>query len=499
MEERMLTRRSFVRASALGAGLVATGSLLAACGDDDVDDDDVTMEPDEPDDEEPDDDEDVTDEPDDEEPDDDEDVTDEPDESDVDESPWAQEPAAPRPDELYFSYWPWGTTEDDLVARFEDDWEVPVVQLAEPNIEPLFNMVNTMYVTGEPLDIIKTLINWLSEWRANEVIRSIDDLPGVDLYKQDMNELCLQAVEADGETWGLPYYQSFFTAAYFEDHFEEAGIEAPPESYDELVEQALQLKQDGVSEYPILWMAAQGGEHVTFEFFQLVHNWGGAVFDQDKNPTLDAGSEAREALAWWQRTFQEWEISAPESLELRFIPAAQAFWTGRYTYHMFTHHYYFNLLNSEAESPIAGRVHPWFLPNGGATLGWTALECMSSTTTSPEWAWMLLQYVGGKTRDGEYTIAKRYAIESMLGSGYDVVNRDPEVMEAWSRWTDVDLTLEQWDQATSTHIAVPAMMEPWFQRWQDAAQVAIQNCLTGQVTADEACDEMIDLHRRLTS
>lgn len=410
---------------------------------------------------------------------------------------WSTAPSVAKPDRLRFIYWPWGTTEDELVSQFTDAWGVNVEQLAESNIEPLYNKVNTMYATGEQVDVIKTLINWLAEWVRNDVLRPIDDMPGMDAYKEDMNDLCLQSIQWQDQTWGLPYYQSFFTAAYFEDHFEQGGIENPPGSYEELVEQARKLKTDGVTDYPILWMAAQGGEHVTFEFFQLVHNWGGTVFDDDIEPTLGAGSQAREALDWWQRTFTEWEISAPESLELRYIPAAQAMWTEKYSYHMFTHHYYFSLMNSESESPIQGRIHQWMLPNGGATLGWTAMECMSTLTTSPEWAWMLLQYVGGKTQDGDYTIAKKYAVDAMLGSGFDPVNRDPAVMEAWKKWIDVDLNLEQWDQSTASHVAVPAITEPWFQQWQDAAQVSIQNCLAGDISADEACDEMTEKYNDL--
>lgn len=215
---------------------------------------------------------------------------------------------------------------------FEEDWGVNVEQMAEANIEPLYNKVNTMYAANKQVDVIKMLVSCLGEWVENGVLQPIGDLPSVAEYKQDMNNLCLQSVEWQGQTWSLPYYQSFFIAAYLEDHFEQGGISAPPTSYDELVDQALKLKTDGVVEYPILWMGGPGNEHVNWEFYQLVHNWGGTVFDQDVQPTLGPGSKAREALDWWQKTFQEWQINAPESLELRFIPAVNAFWTGKYAY-----------------------------------------------------------------------------------------------------------------------------------------------------------------------
>jgi multiple sugar transport system substrate-binding protein len=402
-----------------------------------------------------------------------------------------------KPGKLYFILYPWGTTEEELVEQFEADWGVDVEMLVESVNEPVYTKSNTMYVTGEQLDTIKTTFNWLAEWVEAGLLEPLDGLPGLDEYKKDMNDLCLQSAEFQGKTWGLPYYQTFFIAAHFEDHFDAGGIEAPPKTYDELVDQALKLKKDGVAEYPILWMGGMGTQHIMFIYFVLVHNWGGTVFDKDAKLTLGPGSKAREALAWWQKTFQEWKISAPESLELRFIPATKAFWTEKYSYLMFVHHYYMSMLNSEVESPIVGRAHNWLLPNGGATLGYTDLYTMCSTTGSKEWAWMLLQYLGGKTKDGQYTIAKKYAIKSMLGTGFDVVNKDPAVLELWRKWTDVDLNLQQGNLATAMPVAAPAVMRPWYGKWQDAGQVSIQKCLTGEITADEACDEMIAKHEEV--
>ena len=110
---------------------------------------------------------------------------------------------------------------------------------------------------------------------------------------------------------------------------------------------------------------------------------------------------------------------------------------------------------------------------------------------------MLLQYLGGRTKDGHHTIHMKYAIKSMLGTGYDVVDRDPAVKEAWQKWTDVELNLKQGELATALPVAVPAVMTSWHQKWQDAAQVSIQKCLAGQLTADQACDEMIAKHKQL--
>ena len=199
----------------------------------------------------------------------------------------------------------------------------------------------------------------------------------------------------------------------------------------------------------------------------------------------------------WALPYYQSFFTAPESLELRYIPTAKAFWTEEYSFHPVMHHYYFSPMNSQKESPIAGRVHNWLLPNDSATLGWTAMEAMGANAGNKEWAWMPQQYVGGKTRDGNCTIALKYGVDAMLGSGFRPVNANPAIKELWKKWMDVDLNLKQWDKATAVHLAVPALMKAWYSKWNDAAVVSIQNCLAGKITPDQASDEMIAKHKEV--
>src|SRR5439155_1331907 len=78
-------------------------------------------------------------------------------------------------------------------------------------------------------------------------------------------------------------------------------------------------------------------------------------------------------------------------------------------------------LNDQAQSPIAGKGRALALPGDGKTIGYTMLYILCSATKNKEWAWKLLQYLGGRTKSGEYTQANRLATDAMLGSGYQSV------------------------------------------------------------------------------
>src|SRR5205085_2121741 len=153
------------------------------------------------------------------------------------------------------------------------------------------------------------------------------------------------------------------------------------------------------------------------------------------NPQLGPGSVARETLAWWQKTFKD-ELADPKSLEVRFIPAAKAFNTGDYLYLLPLHHYYISLVNDPAQSPIAGKGKYALMPGDGKTLGYTMLYLMSTASKNKEWAWRLLQTLGGKTKDGRYTQAERLATDAMLGSGYESVMKSDVIKQGWAKWGD---------------------------------------------------------------
>jgi ABC-type glycerol-3-phosphate transport system substrate-binding protein len=395
------------------------------------------------------------------------------------------------PDQVTFVAFPWGQFYDEILPKFESDYGVDVNWVSVPNVEELIAKVASMYTADEPADVCLVWLTAMGQWIRDGVILPLDDLPGIAEYKNAMEPFTLSAATYEGQTWGLPYFSSIYCNAYYMDKFEEAGLQDPPTSWDELVDQAQKAKMDAGIKYPIIWMAGAGVNHVSWVWYALVMNNGGVIFEQDLTPALGPGSVARDTLDWWGKTFTEWEVSDPSSIELRYIPSANAFAQGEHIFHGPTEYYFIEQMNREGESPIAGKVKNFNMPGDGTTLGVAQLYGIPATTQNKEWAWKLLQHVGGKAKDGEYFTRKLFAENAMTGPGYPEVMEDPDVQAAWSQWVDMDLLLEQWDKAKYIGEAVPAIMETWFLQWQDDATIHIHACLQGTETADEACDAMI--------
>ena len=113
------------------------------------------------------------------------------------------------------------------------------------------------------------------------------------------------------------------------------------------------------------------------------------------------------------------------------------FGAGKNLYRGPNHHYGLNICNDPAQSPIAGKVKVHGSPGEGKTIGVTHVYFLSSANRDKEWAWKLLQYLGGKTKDGNYTQAVGLAKDAMLGSGYTSEMNSDAVKLGWAPWGDV--------------------------------------------------------------
>jgi ABC-type glycerol-3-phosphate transport system substrate-binding protein len=218
---------------------------------------------------------------------------------------------------------------------------------------------------------------------------------------------------------------------------------------------------------------------------------GGKFFDAQGNHQLGPGSPARETLKWWADTFTKLDISDPESLKLQMTSGAKAFMAGKNLYRGPNHHYGLNLMNDPSQSPIAGKIKVLSFPGDGRTIANGNVYFMSSANQNKEWAWKLLQYLGGRTKDGEYSQGRLMATQAMFGSGYQSLMDSKEVLDSWSKWGDIRVLQDSWKKSTYIGDVVQSFYKQWHQPWTDIINIELQKCLSGQVTADQACDTIV--------
>jgi hypothetical protein len=63
---------------------------------------------------------------------------------------------------------------------------------------------------------------------------------------------------------------------------------------------------------------------------------------------------------------------------------------------------------------------------------------------------------------------------------------------ARTRWVDPDALKTHIGKAVHSSVIIPATYEAWYPERLDFANVALQNCVTGKICAEVACDQMTD-------
>lgn len=403
--------------------------------------------------------------------------------------PWSTRPSG-KVDSVSFVGWQYGEIYAKLAKKWEADWNVKFNQNLS-GFNDYFQKFTTTFAGGASIDAGMGFAGDIAAWSEDGIIEPLDGLPGLEEYVKDFTPAQKQISSLNGSTWALPYFSTVWVWNYYEDLLEKAGISHPFKTYDELIEHCVKAKKDGISKYPILWVAGVGPEQLPGTWFSQVWNRGSAFFDKQGNHQLGPGSIARETLKWWSETFTKLDIADPESLKVQFTGSAKAFMAGKNLYRGPNHHYGLNLVNDSSQSPIAGRVKVHTFPGDGRTMANGGIYFMAASFGDKEWAWKVLQYLGGRTKDGEYTQAKILAADAMLGSGYQSVMDSPELSSTWAQWGDVPTILDMWGKATFMGNVVPSMNKPWHNAWIDIVNIELQKSLTGQKTPDQACDTII--------
>ena len=153
---------------------------------------------------------------------------------------------------------------------------------------------------GEGPDVVQLFYGWLNDYIEADLIQPLPE----DVFPPEQIDAeffpMVQAMKRDGKYYALPTAVRSLALFYNERLFEEAGIDGPPETLDEMIEDARALtERDGagnVTQVGITSGMAAQDPHWFREV--LVRQFGGEPYDAQGDVAYD--SEAgREALAFY--------------------------------------------------------------------------------------------------------------------------------------------------------------------------------------------------------
>ena len=343
-------------------------------------------------------------------------------------------------------------------------------------------IAETKLMAGQHVDMMYSEEDHLVRWWRAKWVRDIEDVPGVPAIKATMFEANVRDLSLpDGKLGGLPYYSGFNSFVFNEKHLEQAKLQ-PPTTWGEFLDQCRKLKKDGVSEFPYVSAWQRQWASLSWSLFSLWYSEGAPVFDAKNAPVFD--EKFKQVLQLHRTLYAEGLV--PSDIFTFDQESVPAYATGKHTY-MVVHEYDQKVFNDPKLSQIAGAVHNTIMPGSTrSTFMWTALYLMGAEPVDVTRAFQLMQYFGGKAKDGQYHVVKRWALDFGLGTPYKEVIADPEVKAAYSKWKDLDISNKQ--QQTGTPRQVSKTM--WFPEWDWYMMGEVQDFIRGQQPLDQLIDKL---------
>lgn len=394
---------------------------------------------------------------------------------------------------LDFTVWSYSLeTIDDNIKEFEQQDSGVTVSLEDHSFFDYHDIMATKFTGGNPPDVEYSSDHWLDEWVAAGWIAPLDEnCPQATEYTEEWAPYATEGMTLDGKLYGLPYYADLLIFIYNEKMLSEAGFDSPPETWEELTEQAQTMKDEGIVEYPINIPLTKADPWTIEIFYSMVYSMGGLMFDENDEPVFaQPGSEAETALQWLVDARNKLKILDPASVEVAEPDVVKTTGSGQAAFTVMAKYNLAELNLGDHEQK--GNFKMALMPGSThSTVGFVRFYALSSATVDEgeekvRAACDFLNYFGGKT-DGEYKVVKRWAIEKGLGFANLPLYEDAEIQDAIDSWGDAQLEKEQAEIAQTKE-----GLTSYWGTWDIYAREQINGAVGGQVSVQEALKNMAD-------
>lgn len=377
---------------------------------------------------------------------------------------------------------------DQIARRFEEANPNVHVETSYVLYDGLHDLLVTSISSNPPaFDVVLVDDIWFSEFVDAGWLLDVSDRI-TDEMRAGVFKSAWDITTVNGQVYGMPWLldQKYF---YYNTRIlSDAGIDAPPRTWEELVEQARAIKASGAVEYPMIWSWGQY-EAVICDFVTLLYGNGGQFFDADNQPVFNS-PEGVAALQWMVDMVNEGLVnpssiaSVEEDVRNVFSQGQAAFATNWL--------YMYDLTQNPDESQVVGDVGMALMPvfqsaldqgiessTNNGSMGYA----VTAGSEHPDEAWAFVEFLTSQPIQTEFS-AHQLPIWQTAFDDPDLIARNPVTTPMFA---------EQFPWARVR----PKV--PYYNEASRIVQVAIQEALTGASTPQEALDSAVEQIQQLAA
>jgi multiple sugar transport system substrate-binding protein len=331
---------------------------------------------------------------------------------------------------------------------------------------------------GRRIDVIGGDVIWPAEFATNGWIA---DLSGrfPQAERQQFLPAAIQANTYQGRVWGVPWFATVGLLFYRKDLLDQSGFFSPPQTWDQLKQMALQVKQDSGIQHGYVF---QGAEYEGGVCNGLEYIWthGGEVVNDYQNPTqVVIDSPQTVAGLTMERSMIPEGVSPQDVDEYQEFESEEDFLRART---VFCRHWpgLYAEIGGRRSQLSRDQVEVAPMPAGvggqstGCFGGWNLFINASSDAAHQDAAWQFIQFMTNANNQ------KARAIDGALLPTRQALYQDPDVLQV--------PIMPRARAALGNARVRPA--HPRYSEMSAAMAEQFNLCLIGQVTPTQAAQTL---------
>jgi len=363
----------------------------------------------------------------------------------------------------------------DLVKQFNESHEtleIDAIYIGQPDGQ--LPKILTAVVGEVPPDMLWFVPQLTGQLVELGAIRPLNDWLDQSPIKKEIDPVLLDSMELNDRIWSVPFGTNNAGIFYRPSLFEKAGIETPPQTWQELEQAAERLTQDfdqdGLMDQYGMFLSLGKGEWTVFTWLPFVYSANGELLTEQKQPNL-VNKGTTQALEFGSKLVENnWAmLSAPErGYELdNFLSGRAAMQvTGPWT------------LGQLSQTDVDYDVFPF--PKKDQQAAVVGGENLFIFKTNPEREKACFEFL-------EYILSEPFQTEWALRTGYLPINVKSQQSEAYQEFVAdnpvLQVFLEQMDVAKVRPII------PNYVRLSENFGRAIEASLLRQKSPEKALQE----------
>ncbi|WP_437615623.1 extracellular solute-binding protein [Erwinia sp. V71] len=319
---------------------------------------------------------------------------------------------------------------------------------------------------GSGYDVVLFDAIWPAEFSKFDLLQDVSTR----INAEDKDKIfagAMNTVVYKGKTLGMPWILDTKYLYYNKAMLAKAGISAPPQTWQQVMEQSELLKQKGVVKYPLVWSWSQA-EALVCDYTTLVSAFGGAFYQNGKLNFTNPG--AMQAINYMKTSLDK-GVTNPNSREYLEEDVRKAFSNGDAAFAL-NWTYMYNMANDPQQSKVAGEVGivpaPGDAPGKASAVNGSMGLGIAKASQHPDQAWQFISYITSQPVQDKYA---RLSLP-IWKSSYD----DPAVQKGQ------EALIAAAKKSLNVMLSRPETAD--YSRLSNSLQQQLQQILQGQETAE---------------